>query len=947
MTDPGRRTTMEDVEPMPSKVGGLRFGLLGPLEVWASGRPLAVRSPKLRILLAALLLGDNQPVPIRGLVDAIWGAHQPENPRRTVQLCVARLRTIIGTPLIRTSADGYRIDVEPEQLDIGRFATWIRRADRAAERGDPEKESQALREALAQWRGEPLVDVPSELLQRETVPALREQRLLALERRIEVDLRLGRHNELVRELMELTAQQPLRERLWAQLMTALHRSGRRAEALAAYHTGRRHLADELGIDPGEELRKLHGTILAGQPEHRAPGAVTVPRQLPPEPSGFAGRVPEVARLDALLVEHESRQDRSPAVVVISGTAGVGKTALALHWSRRVADRFPDGQLWVDLRAYDHRPAVTPEHALTLFLRALGVDGPAIPRDVDSQAGLFRSLMDGRRMLIVVDNASSPEQVHTLLPGGLGSLVVVTSRSQLAGLVVADGAYTVVLDLFTTEEARHLLARRIGRERVRAEPEATEEIIARCARLPLALAVVAARAAMNPTVKLAALAQQLRDTGSRLDEFTWPGAATDVRAVFSWSYEALSRPAARLFRLMSLHPGPDLSATAAANLTGRPAAEVRPLLAELTHAHLVVEHDLGRYSLHDLLRVYASELADLHDPVNDRHAAERRLLDQYLQTAHAAALLIDPLHEPIRIEKSTLDIEPVRSREEALAWFNVEYSALLGLIEIAHRDGFDAHTWQLTWALEDVQKRRGQWRDRATVLHASLDATRRLGNVAEEARVRRGLGHVYTWMSRLDDALRHLHAALALYTDLSDWSGQADVLLVQSWVLERQGNHPAALEHARQALGVYPASGYEWQRARALNAIGCSHIALGENQQAVEVCTRALEMLGDSGDEALEAATWDTLGQAHHRLGDPVRAVECYLTALRLRFAIDHRRGQANTLARLADAYVATGDPASARETLQEALAIFEQLNEPEARAVRVRLAALTGDDARV
>ncbi len=924
---------MGDVEPMPSsKAQSLRFGVLGPLEVWAAGRPVTVRSPKLRILLATMLLHGRQPVPIRGLVDAIWGAHQPENPRRTVQLCVARLRTIVGSSVIVTSADGYLVDIEQDQLDLGRFAYWLRKADRAAERDDPDKEAYALREALNQWRGEPLVDVPSELLQRESVPSLREQRLRVLERRIDVDLRLGRHNELVRELLELTAQQPLRERLWAQLMTALERGGRRAEALAAYHTGRRHLADELGIDPGEELRQLHASILTGPTS-------PMPRQLPPEPSGFAGRIREVARLDDLLTGYETGAERSPALVLISGTAGVGKTALALHWSRRVADRFPDGQLWVDLRAYDHRPAVTPEHALTLFLRALGVTGSAIPRDVESQAGLYRSLMDGRRMLIVVDNADSTEQVHTLLPGGFGSLVVVTSRSQLAGLVVADGAYTVMLDLFTEDEARQLLARRIGADRIVAEPAATDEIIERCARLPLALAVVAARAAMNPTVKLAALADQLRDTGSRLDEFTWPGAATDVRAVFSWSYEALSEPAARLFRLLSLHPGPDLSATAASTLAGLPSRQVRPLLAELTDAHLVVEHELGRYTLHDLLRVYATELTAMHDPAPVRREALRRLLDQYLHTAHAAALLLDPMRGAITIEPPGSPVDAVRltSREEALVWFNVEYSALLGLITEAHREGYDTHVWQLTWALEDVQRWRGQWRDRATVLHASLEATRRLGDVPEQARVHRGFGHVYTRLARLDDALTHLRQALDLYADLGDWAGQAEVHLVLALVLERQGDHHAALDHSEQALDLYPTSAYQNQRARALNAVACSHIELGAYHEAVEVCTRALALLHDAGDQIFEAATWDTLGLAHHRLGDLTRAADCYRTALHQRRELGHRHGHADTLCRLAEVHVDAGDLAAARDAWQQALTIYEQLKEPDAHRVRARL----------
>ena len=367
--------------------------------------------------------------------------------------------------------------------------------------------------------------------------------------------------------------------------------------------------------------------------------------------------------------------------------------------------------------------------------------------------------------------------------------------------------------------------------------------------------------------------------------------------------------------------------------------MRPLLAELTDAHLVVEHELGRYTLHDLLRAYATELTVMHDPAPVRREALRRLLDEFLHTAHAAALLLDPMRPAITIEPPESPVDAVRlaSREEALVWFNVEYSALLGLIAEAHREGYDGHVWRLTWALEDVQRWRGQWRDRATVLHASLEATRRLGDVPEEARVHRGFGHVYTRLARLDDALVHLRKALDLYADLGDWAGQAEVHLVLALVLERQGDHHAALDHSEQALDLYPTSAYQNQRARALNAVACSHIELGAYHEAVEYCVRALALLHESGDQIFEAATWDTLGLAHHRLGDLARAADCYRTALHQRRELGHRHGHADTLCRLAEVYVDAGDIAAARDAWQQALTIYEQLKEPDAHRVRARL----------
>ncbi|MEJ3750341.1 BTAD domain-containing putative transcriptional regulator [Actinomycetes bacterium KLBMP 9797] len=581
---------------------GVDLGVLGPLRVAVNERAAPIASTRHRALLATLLLDAGRPVPVERLVDALWGGDLPDNPRRALQLHVVRLRGSLSTVgagrLIATCAEGYRLDAPPDTVDVGRFRRWVAEADRAGARADSGRQREALRRALAQWRGEPLADVPSESLQREAAPRLREQRLQALEQRIDLDLRDGRHAEVVAELLTLTAQQPVRERLWAQLMAALHATGQRSDALAAYHALRRNLSRELGIDPSDELQDRYAEILHG-PIHPV-GLPPVPRQLPAHVGGFAGRADALARLDALA----SGPPATPVAAIV-GPAGIGKTALAAQWARRAADSFPDGQLWTNLRGYHSGEAVSPTQALTRFLRALGVPRWQTPSNLEDQADMYRSLVDGRRVLVVLDNAASAAQVRPLLPGGPGCFAVVTSRDQLTGLVADVGAQPLPLDLLTTAEARDLLGYRLGPAWVRADAAAVEEIVARCGRLPLALALVAARAATHAGHGPRAVADQLRTVGD-LDPFHSPDAATDLRTVFSWSFHGLSGAAARLFGRLVAHPGPDITPAAAAGLADLPVARVRAPLAELAGVHLLVEHSPDRYALHDLLRAYARE-----------------------------------------------------------------------------------------------------------------------------------------------------------------------------------------------------------------------------------------------------------------------------------------------------------------------------------------------------
>jgi DNA-binding SARP family transcriptional activator len=561
----------------------MEYRILGPLEVSAAGRSLRLGGQRQRRILAALLLGVGRPVPLSQLVEAGWDDDPPASAAHQARNRVAELRRLL-TPVggfIDTEGDGYRLRIGAGELDAAVF-------DELARRGRADRDPALLRRALGLWRGPALAGVGGGWIGRHA-DRLDEQRLAASEECFELELAAGDGAGLVDELGALVTAHPLRERLVGLWMTALHRCGRRAEALSAYRSLASRLADELGIDPSPELRRRHDEI--SRDDGGAPHAV--PAQLPRDVPGFVGRMGDLAALDGLL--SDSQAGRTVVISAIAGTAGVGKTALAVHWAHRVRDKFPDGQLYVDLRGFDPSGTVkSPAEALRGFLDALRVPAQRVPADLDGQAALYRSALADKRMLVLLDNARDADQVRPLLPDAPECLVVVASRNRLTGLT-AEGAHPILLDLLPVAEAEQLLARRLGAERVAAEPDAVDRIITRCARLPLALAIVAARAA-DVDVALATLADELDQAPGDLGSFAADDPRADVRAVFSWSHRALSGAAARLFRLLGLHAGPDFAAPAAASLVGQPVERVEALLAELTRAHLITEHAPGRFAL---------------------------------------------------------------------------------------------------------------------------------------------------------------------------------------------------------------------------------------------------------------------------------------------------------------------------------------------------------------
>jgi DNA-binding SARP family transcriptional activator len=609
----------------------MEFGLLGPLTVRHGDRLLAIPKGKPRAVLAALLVHSGRVVPADELIDLLWNGSPPPSARATLLNHVKRLRRALGGPTqarVRTSSPGYLVEAGPGELDLASFGELCAEGRRALRRGDWERAASHLTAALSLWRGQPLLDVHCPRLTVGEVPRLEQLRASALEDRIEADLHLGRHHEVITELQQLAASERLRERAHELLMLALYRAGRRADALAAYQVARRGLVSELGLEPGAGLRRLHQQVLAADPRLDLvpvprPRAVTrarygggggraaawdvVPRQLPPAGAALAGHQAERGMLTQLL-----RRGCGPTgttrICVIGGSAGIGKTALAVHWAHGAATRFPGGQLYADLRGFGpHRPA-DPADVVRGFLSALGIPADGIPADAAAQAGLFRSLLASRRMLVLLDNAADAGQVRPLLPASPGSLVVITSRNQLAGLAAAEGAHVLTLAPLAPAQSQELLAHRLGPQRIASEPAAVAELIRLCGGLPLALAAAAARIASSPGLPIAAVTRALADGGSLLDALDTGDAATSVRPVFSWSCQRLSTPAAQLFQLIGTHGGQDISLLAAAGLARVSPDHARRLLAELTRVHLASEHAPGRFSVHPLLCAYAAERA---------------------------------------------------------------------------------------------------------------------------------------------------------------------------------------------------------------------------------------------------------------------------------------------------------------------------------------------------
>jgi tetratricopeptide (TPR) repeat protein/transcriptional regulator with XRE-family HTH domain len=676
----------------------------------------------------------------------------------------------------------------------------------------------------------------------------------------------------------------------------------------------------------------------GEPPPNAGPGAAIPRQLPPTVAYFVGRRDEIDTLNNLRATHPGS---TVVICAIAGTAGVGKTALALHWAHQVADRFGDGQLYVNLRGYDPGQPVTAAEALAGFLRALGLPGREIPAGTDERAARYRSMLASARMLIVLDNAADEQQVRPLLPASPASLVVVTSRRQLNGLAAAYGAELVSLNVLSQTEAVQMLTARLGTARAAAEPTAVADLAGLCARLPLALAVAAARAAARPRFPLAALASELAGTAGPLDALDDGDPATSVRAVFSWSTRQLSQESARVFRLLGLHPGPDVSIAAAASLAGCPEPQARQLLRELTRAHLITEHVRGRYAFHELLRTYAADQARAVVSQDDRDAAIGRLLDHYLHTAAHAALLLDPSKEPAVLKPPRPGAAAGQPADypQAMEWFEAEHQVLLAAVTLAAGNRSDSHAWQLPWAMTNFLFIRGHWQERAALQHTALAAATRLGDPAAQALSGRLLANACTNLGDHAQAHRHYATSLTLYQHFGNRLGEAKVQHSLGLLAERERRYHDALEHSEQSLRLFQAVGDKASEAHLLNNVGWYHGLLGDYQRARSFCQRALALYAATGGNG--ASVWDSLGYAEHHLGNLAEAADCYERALSLQRETGDRYGEADILSHLGDTRHAAGEEAQARQVWQLALAIFDDLHHPDADHVRDKLARTT------
>jgi len=931
----------------------VRFRVLGPVEIESDdGQPYTLGRRQERCLLAILLLEAARIVPVDRLCHLLWDDNPPQQARRAVHVHVARIRAALsqcgahatGVELV-SHRDGYMLRVDPDAVDAHRFRRLL---DQAADTTDLDHRDRLLHDALALWRGPALHNAAvSDRLRRRLCAGLDEQRLQAVEASIATGLDLGRHRQLLPELARLCAEHPVRERLVELHMRALYRHGRTAEALDVYHQARTRLADALGLDPGPVLQQLHQAILRGDPlpptqvspSPPSMASRVAPAQLPADLATFAGRVEQLNQLDTLL----SSSATAVVISAIAGTAGIGKTALAVHWAHRVRDRFPDGQLYANLRGFDPAgPPTPPGGVIRRFLDALGVPIQRIPTDPDTQIDLYRSMLADKRILIVLDNARDPTQVRPLLPGAPGCLILVTSRNRLTGLIAIDGAHPLTLDLLTTDEARQLLVTRLGASRVTAEPDAVHELITLCARLPLALAIAAAHATSEPHRAVQDLVNALHDTRGTLHALSGDDPASSIHTVFACSYHALSREAARLFRRLGLQPGPDISAAAAASLAGIPPEQANPLLAELTYAHLLTEPTHGRYAFHDLLRNYANEQAHTCESDTECDAAIRRVLDHYLHTAHTADRLMSPQRDPITVASPHLGVtvEDITDHGQAMDWFTVEHPVLLAAIRQAAKTRFDTHTWQLSWTLANFLDRQGQWHDAVATQEAALEAAQRLADGPRQANTHRYLARAHLRLGRPDDAQAHLRHALHLYRELADHAGQAHTHLALAQLLDRQGRRTDALDQAQRALDLYQATGHRTGQANALNNVGWYHAQLGNHRQALTCCQQALTLNQELGDRYGEAGTWDSLGYAHHHLGHYTDAIICYQQAIDLYRDLGDRYYEAETLTRIGETHHTTGDPDLARNAWQHALTILNELDHPDADIVRAKLDSL-------
>jgi DNA-binding SARP family transcriptional activator len=941
------------------------FRLLGPLEVKVDEQWREINAPKWRSILAALLINAGQIVSVDTLIEEVWGDAAPAKAANLVSIYVLRLRQLLGEDgraLLVTRAPGYQLRTGPADTDVARFEATFRDGRNALAAEDPSRAAGHLAEALAMWRGSPFADVPRSPLVEAETERLTELKLDAAELRITAELACGGHAEVVSDLRRLLADNPLREGLWALLLKALNGSGRHAEALDAYGQARSVIADELGVDPGLELRTLYadllaedsapahggvaGTILSGsvkaltedqvpEPDPEPPARVSpqCPAQLPADISDFTGREHQVKHVsDLLCAAVNDDSDGAVRIALVTGYGGLGKTSLAVHAAHRVRQSFADGQLYVDLLGATPHP-LHPADILARFLRDLGVDGRDIPHDEAERAARYRTCLAGRRVLVVLDNARDAAQVRPLLPGSASCAVLITTRSRMPDLASTK---LVDLNVLDDDEALTLFTKVVGDERAAGEPEATAELLLACAGLPLAIRICAARLAGRSGWTIQAMANRLRDEHRRLDEMTAGDLA--VRASFEVSFASLPSPRsgravdpALAFRLLGLWHGPTISCAAAAALFGATEDQAADALEILVDAHLLESKSQDRYKFHDLLRVYASEraLADLG--ASDRDEAVRRLLGWYVRTADAAATVCSPYRYTMPLDPSDPPALGFASIDEALAWYDSERINVVAATRQAALDGLHDIAWRLAPPLYILCNRRGNWADCIAMHRIALDSARQVGNRQGEAWILNNLGDALGVL-RDPEAIDLLEQSLAIREEIGDGMGQAQALNNLADAHEELGRREESVLMLRQALEVNRRIGRLSGEAAALTNLGFALMQSGRLQEAASFLEEAC-VVNAKIDQAGYALY--SLGECYLLLDRVEEAVGCLTQAIDAHRVLGNRLHQARALKTLAAVQSQYGQPTQARESREAAAEIFDELGDHE-RAAELR-----------
>jgi DNA-binding SARP family transcriptional activator len=967
--------------------GGLCIGVLGPLSGTRGG--IAVRLPGGRagVLLAVLAMSAGNPVGTGRLAELVWPEDRPERVRASLQTLAARLRAVLPGVVV-TAGDGYLLELDPDQVDLLRFRGLVRAAERA---GDNAGALGLLDQALGLWRGEPLAGLRSSALDREVVPGLVDEHLAAMQRRAGLELAAGRHDRVIAELRALAGRYRLREPLWGLLLRALADAGRPAEAIGEYHRARQILAEELGVDPSPELQDLYQQLLraggevphprsAVPPGEPVPGGVArpgdrpgqggvarpgdgprgrTPRRLPAEARVFTGRQAELSRLLGLddgpaeaaggaAGARGPGPGPGPGTVVISvidGMAGVGKTALAVRAAHRLAGRFGDGQLFIDLHGYTRGyPPRTADQALATLLRTLGVPAQQIPEDAEERAALYRERLAGTRTLIVLDNAVDEAQIRPLIPGGTGCMVLVTSRRKLKGL---DDAHTMALDVLPEPDAIALFAALAGPGRARPDDPAVAEIVRLCGRLPLAVRIAAALLRNRPAWGPGYLAGKLRAVHTRLDALS--DGDRDLAAVFGLSGQALTRDQRRLYRHLGLAPGPEADAYAAAALLNTDPATAERLLQELVDHSLLFEPTVGRYQMHDLIRSHSRVLAT-RDPAAEREAALGRLLDYYQHTAWRADARVARYAQPGpggRIPSYAPELPDV---DAARAWLRAERANLTACLEYAIQGGRDDRTVALSAGLTSLLRTDGPWAQAMALHTAAAAAAERLGDRSGQARAATELGDLRRLTGDYRGAGQDLQAALKLYRETGDKPGQARALTDLGTVRRVSSDYPGADSSLRAALELWGETADKSGRARALTELGNISYASGDYGRGERHLRAALALYRDVGNKSGQARTLSELAEIQRLTGDCEGATRNTAAALAISEELGDRLGQANALSLLGRVRCLTGDYQGAARHQQAALDLYRELGDPlgqaNARMLLAEVWRLTGDHER-